>query len=342
MFDINAKGILLGLLTGITQTVRPTDAPRLVPHPDGQRGLVAVAEGYELKTLDGPTHTVPTHTFEDVASLAAWLKRGGYEDADILVGGEKVRVILLGGGDAEEGSATLPLIAHPALSRWLDATKKVLTQRDLYKLLSGAASDTDRIVDQEGKFVEHLGTSIAKSVLKFSAIKTGTVEVEQDASGVTTLLSVSEKTTIKGTLPPHWNIHVPVYLGGPPTFRTLRVCLEVIPAKDGPPSFALEIPELSVALLEARRELAAHLQSLLGEGFLVGLGITATETRKSQARVGHPGAPFKAVAIDLDAMIQGAIRDFENRRKDAPPVPSEAPTTPPAPTEDTPAPTPEA
>lgn len=278
------EAIVNGLQGIVLSLGAPSPKIDVIDRPDGNGKMALVRQGFEVKLFEGARANKRTHHFEDLGSFAAWLlKHADPNVVEILVD-ETVVFALLDPKNPNGDIVICPLAIHPTAQRWFDAIERTaLSQKEVAKLIVSALCDFDDT--STNGVVGSYGSELAIQIRKFNAVKDSEVTVEIDELGVTTFQAVSEKTKVSGSLPPTFDVHVPLYLGikndddQEPTYD-LQLFLEILVREKAAPLFNLSAPNLKLTIREARLEAANFLQRLLNvEGkppFLVGLGKAST------------------------------------------------------------------
>jgi hypothetical protein len=283
MLDPNSiKNLVINGFQGLVSALGDASPPTtLVGRPDGQGVIALVRDGYQVKTLEGQRVNARVHVFEEVASLADWLKRhADPKVVEVLVGEQRV-VAALTPRDIHGDQVVCPLHLHPRWARWQKLLDQPVGQRLLHRFVLSSLEDFE-VLPVEGSAVGiSAGETLASQLAKFEALKTSEVKVELDERGFVRFAGMSEKTEVSGKLPPRFKVRVPLFLGveqlvdGKPAgeaFYELEIHLRVIVETGRPPAFELSCPNLEVVVRGARIDAVAWLRHLLGEGFLVGLG----------------------------------------------------------------------
>lgn len=252
-----------------------------VPRPDGQGIVALVREGYKVQTLEGQRVNARVHAFEEIGSLADWLKRHATKESVEILVGEQCVVAALTPRDVNGDRVTCPLHPHPRWARWHALLAQPIGQRQLHRFVLSSLEDFE-VVPVPGEVVGiSTGETLASQLAKFEALKTSEVKVELDERGFVRFAGMSEKTEVSGKLPPRFKVRVPLFLGvervkdGQPASEAvyeLEIHLRVIVEQGRPPAFELSCPNLEVVVRGARLDAVAWLRHLLGDGFLVGLG----------------------------------------------------------------------
>lgn len=284
------KGVV-GFVQGLVEAAGTASPPvELVPHPDGNRRVALVREGYAVQVLDGRKQNRRGHTFTDLASFAAWLNRHASPPmAEILVGESAVRAAL-DPIDPNGDVVTCDLVQHPAFVAWAGILGRWMGQREIYGFARGHLGDFEEAHANNGTSLGTYGEIFVAELQKFEAVRDGRIETQIDARGTTVFQGSTEKLTINGKLPPGFTVHVPIFDGvqvqvpdgGEPTGSrwteatyALNLLLQIEFTEDKRPRFALVCPDLDVVKREAARDAVAWLTHCLADGFLVSLGALA-------------------------------------------------------------------
>lgn len=280
----------LGLVSAVGA---PSDTPTIVVDPDGHHAVVLIRDGYNLKRLDGPMAVVPTHTFADLGTFAAYLNRHAADPERCHILLDPQALTVKAGVDPRNTAADLvscTLQRHPRYVRWAKAFQSPLTQQGMLNLILGAEEDFARLRSDEGDDLGSMARSLAAQLQKFSAGRNIQMKVETDETGAIRFQGLEDKVEVRGKLPPRFVVVVPFLVGVERPDDTSEwveatYAMEVlmrVDVDDKGPSFCLSCPRLPVLQHEAQRDAAAYLEHKLNDGFLVGLGGFAT------ARVNAP------------------------------------------------------
>lgn len=275
----NENGVGVGeLAIGETKQV-VVEAPEAIPviapltSPDGYGQVVVVRDGYDVKRLEGRDEGQRRHTFDDIASFAAYLKRhADAEQTEILLDENVVRAAMDPKIIAPE-IIECRLDRHPTFKAFEDSFHKPLSQREFHSLVRGFRP---AIEDSEG---------ILNALRVLSVGKTGEVQSEIDETGATRLNLVSERLTMAATVPPEFVLNTPVYQGiVDEAHDELLYKIEVLVSINVEKfQFTIEAPALALVKAKAREDVGAMLARLLGDPFMVGLGKLDIFSRKVYA-----------------------------------------------------------
>ena len=244
--------------------------------PDGYGHVVAVRNGYTLEQLDGRDEGRRVHSFDDIATFAAYLKRhADGEQTEILLSRNIVQA-------AMDPKAVMPetiscdLQGHPTFIAWEKAFEAPLSQRVFHALVRGFRSALE---DSEG---------ILKALRILSVGSKGEVKSEIDETGATRLNVVTNSIEMKAVIPPEFVLTTPLYRGiiddkGEELTYAIEILVSINVEEM---TFMIEAPGLELVRAEARQDVAAMLQRELDKPFLVGLGVLDIVSRKVFEEIG--------------------------------------------------------
>ena len=282
-------GALIDLFMEVRALFQPATADlKTKPNPNGHGDLAVVRAGYTVEKLPGLMRSRRSHTFDDLTSFAEWLNRhvadGDRQRCEILATETAVDADLAP-ADPYSDTARCALKAHPLFAAWQSILGKPLNQKQLHAFIRGAVSSFSTIEDV------NQGDVIAAEVRKVQVSGNAELTTELDETGFYRVEVAGTRTAVASRIPPSFVINVPIFAGvqmlakdGETTAAvgearySLGVLLSMDVAGEGKGIlFHLACPELPVVLHQARLDAVAYLRSLLGEGFLVGLGAIGTE-----------------------------------------------------------------
>ena len=258
-------------ILGAVDRPTPALAPLTLPTSPS---VAAVKTGFTLYNFPGAR--ARDHVFHDLGSFAAFLTRLASNKAgevEILV--EDTKVVALTDPTNPNGDRlTCELVEHPTFAAWKALFSKTL-QRDFHQKLRGLVST---ISDQT------LGKVLFEGAQKVKAATGADVESELDERGYWRVTGETNRTEVSTPIPSIFKILTPLYLGvttlaadvpievqNPP--RECSYDLEVLLSMSlNPVAFELTCPGLPAVKHQARLDVLACLQRLLGASFLVGLG----------------------------------------------------------------------
>lgn len=256
-----------------------------IDNPNGDGQVMVVRQGYEVQELEGERVNARAHVFDDLRSLADWMNRHatdgegdaakGKKNVEILASDKQVCALLVP-TDLGSDCVTCPLRFHPLFAAWDTIFEKPMTQKQFHKFIRSVPDS----------FTNGMGETLAGSLLKLEAISGGKIELNLDELGYHKFQGGSSTMAVNGSLPPRFQILVPVIDGvsAPDQPEELKkyvvdVFLEVDVKKDGDkmlPVFTVTAPTLPIVKHDARIDAVEWLTHLLADGFLVGLGTIAT------------------------------------------------------------------
>lgn len=279
----------------------PDPAPELraVPKPDGDGVVYALQDGWHTEQLAGARRMRRDHTFDDLASFAAWLLRHALnpETAEILMA-EACVVAALTPARHNGDVVTCGLPFDPRFALWRDVLTKgssTLSQTAFNALLRANYNDLPR------QFADGLLAAVRDLTITRGSKR----QIRLDDHGLISFMGSVNERTVSGTLPTHFPVTCPIFdgvkvpapLDSPPALSlppsaevsvlgdgeplpppmmpaqyTIEVLLDLTEVANGDVAFQLSAPALPQILRRARRDAAAYLARLLGSRFLVGLG----------------------------------------------------------------------
>ncbi len=241
-----------------------------IESPNGYGQVVVVKDGYEVKRLDGRDEGKRSHTFDDLATFAAYLNRHGNADTvELLLSGDcAVAALDPKGSDPER--ITCDLYKHPTFEAWEEVLDKPMPQKVFHQL---ARAFRGSVENSEGLLAALRVVSVARK---------GEMKSEIDETGATRLNLVTDSREMAGTLPPEFIVLTPVYRGilaedGAEITYPIEMLLSI---DIDEMAFTLNAPALALVTYRARQDVAAMLNRELNEGFLVGLGSLAIHARQ--------------------------------------------------------------
>lgn len=247
--------------------IEPTD------HPNGDGFLFLYREGYRVEKVEGPKVQKRTHVFHDIPSFAEYLKRHADPKlVEILVDAEKI-VAALDPKSPIGDVVTCELVKDPRYLAWHSHLQKGLTQRAMFQLIRSQRADLDPQVSQ----------MLLGSLQSLKLAEGGEINMDIDERGMNTFAATTAKRNLSGQIPPIFVAHIPVFDGVHRVGEVsnlpvelaiydLEIYLTVDADKENGVLFTLSAPSRESIVRQARRDAAAFLVNLLGEGFLVGLG----------------------------------------------------------------------
>ena len=241
-----------------------------IESPDGYGQVVIVKEGYDVKRLGGRDEGKREHTFDDLATFAAYLNRhGNAEKVELLLSGD-CAVAALDPQATEPELITCNLDLHPTFKAWKEVLDNPMPQKVFHQLVRGFRGSVE---DSEGLLAALRVVSVARK---------GEMKSEIDETGATRLNLLTETREMAGTLPPEFVVTTPVFRGIlNETGEEIRYSVEMLLSIDiDAMAFTLNAPALALVEHQARQDVAAMLKRELNEGFLVGLGSLAIHERK--------------------------------------------------------------
>lgn len=270
---------------------QPVIAPELSYHPDGEGALVVIqaSEGsYELKTLPGPTESVPGHVFANYLDLVAYLVhreelgRVSPGEAIVTVGQHSIIANFDDQGLREPIGVSACLPVHPFLSPWLARRGKMNPHEALTFLrqLPGELVGTLPGSDTPAE----LGEYLVAQLLRINVNVGGKTEFEFSRHGLVKVARRGEERTVTAELPDRFRFKSPVF-EGVETEETVDVLVHLSEA-EGIPYISFEVARSDHLLREGRRSLAIEMGELLGEGWCVTVG----EASLGRRAAGFPDA----------------------------------------------------
>lgn len=257
---------------------------RAAPSPDRDGQLFLVRDGYSLEQRHGPRVGQRAHRFSDLRSLAGWLrKHADPELCEILVGGAVVDAGLRPADGLTSEIVSADLTVHPRMLRWLDfvaaTSESPCTQAELREFAIAAREDFVAGESSDGARID-MGEYLAGQLQRLAVIERGEVDVRIDDLGNVQFAGESTTRQVTGKLPASFAIRLPWYIDvevaddDEPALveYTMDVHLRM-QVVSGRPRFALSCPGLDVTQHKARLDAVAFLRRLLGDAWLVGMGV---------------------------------------------------------------------
>lgn len=258
----------------------PAPKPDLVTSPDGRGGsVVIVRDDYKVEQIAGPERAKRTHVFHDLGSFAEWLKRwANPATAEILVGDAKARALLGGETVALDPASdvTCLLRHHPTFAAWKAAFGVKLNPKAFHAFIRSVA-----VTFGNGGGVTAADV-LSAELAKLKAVKNGEINMSVDPRGFYAVSGATTAVQVDAKIPPSFTIRTPILIGIPESESSeseMLYLLEILLSMDVEDSgifFTLTCPTLDAVLHQARLDAVGYLRTLLGEGFLVGLGDIAT------------------------------------------------------------------
>lgn len=258
---------LLKLILSVTEKASAAFDPIATDRNNPQRVILA-RDGYKLIELPRGKGASPAemHSFDDVPSLVAWLKRrADATTAQIYADAGDGRITALTSARWDRSAVTCDIAEDPGFRALGAALGKALTQESLralmHRLRDSLANSTDAIT----------------AISTFDATISGTITQHIDPkTGAKKLRAVSAGTEYPINLPAELVFTLPIYVSGAPTRITISLCPDVVAGR--PVTFALTWPEREAVMDAAFRAQVAALRLALGDGWLVMLGKPSIET----------------------------------------------------------------
>lgn len=274
-------------------------APRLqpveLPNGEGLAALVKVDEHeWRVERFEGPKEGTARHAFRELGSFIRWLERStpAPRRAQVFVeilSPTKVPQVQarLDPGDPTGDRVTCDVPHSPAFRAWVLSTAgKRLSQKGLFALVRGYGWAI------EG---ENQADSLLMTLAALRVIANQSLEVEIAPNGRTKVAGKRGEVTIDRELPGELSIRVPIFEGvtdAVAKVRTygLRAILDVEAHPDEGLSVGITFPDLEDVLSSAAIDLVEHVETSLGEGWVVCIGTEKTEPqpkRSDVARIGN-------------------------------------------------------
>lgn len=288
----------------------PDLEPLVVPNGDGF--VLALKEGYQLKTLPGPRVHRRSHVFDDLGTFAEYLNRHAVDrlGTEILLNDSRI-VAALEPKNPIGDKLVCDLVQHPRFAAWAhvltddpnsSAGPDKLNQKEFFALLRARRDD---LVDPM-QAAQLLG-----SVQMLKLTNSGDRALELDERGYTRFMGGNERRNVAGEFPPFFSIRVPIFegvhevvdpepgvetllaagrqvFGGELTYEIeILLWLEEV---GGAVFFELQAPMLDLVVRQARRDAARYLQARLVAPLMVGLGVFMVED--------HPAGTTRGPAED--------------------------------------------
>lgn len=261
--------------------------PSFTLDPTGAgKAHVVVKDGYKVVTIEPSHRPAVRHQFDDLGSLATWLKRRAprAQDVDILLGKSKTSANLAP-HSTEADIVTCPTNLTPRAAFWVDKVLgKALDQRSVIRVLTRTAEDFLPLLAKDGAHLGTVGEDLLSRIGSIEAKRITSFTKEVDARGFTKLASASADTTLSVQLPPVVVIRIPMIQGVTKLVKVLDAETETAPLyeiraqlvvnlPDGgaavPPAFTFDPLNLDDVMAEALSDAAAFLQRKLGDEFAV-------------------------------------------------------------------------
>ena len=259
----------------------PAPKPELVTDPSGRGGsVVLVRNDYSVERIAGPERAKRTHVFHDLGSFAEWLKRWAKPDNTEILVGDTLACALLGGQTAALDPASdvkCLLRSHPTFAAWRAAFGVKMNPKAFHAFIRSVASTFG-----DGSSGVTTADVLSAELAKLKAVKSGDLNMSVDPRGFYSVSGASQTVQVDAKIPPTFTIRTPILIGiteSETSERELRYPLEILLSMDVEERgifFTLTCPTLDAVLHQARLDAVGYLRTLLGEGFLVGLGDIAT------------------------------------------------------------------
>jgi hypothetical protein len=309
-----------------TELTDPTVPAAFSEPDDGGPAATVLRDGWKLIERKPPTRPAMRHEFEDLDSVAAWVKaRAPHpEDVDVLIAQHDeaapaavVRVLLAPYSPTGD-DVTCNVVNHPTLLRWHEVLNKRILQRDLHKFLRSVKDTFSPIAASNGDILGSQADQLIASLARIEYSRSENFNTELAPNGMVKVSSADASNALNVTLPDEFTVRMPWFIGvtGEPTgiaseeptrFYELRISLSVdivqIQGGGKAPAFTLECLNWDEEYAFALADAAKHLQRRLGEPFRVLRGTAKTEqvatrTLRGTAGPGVCAASFPRVRED--------------------------------------------
>lgn len=301
-------------LSALVRELRTELTPPTVPavyHDPDDRGSAhtVIRDGWKLVERKPLTRPAMRHAFEDLDSIAAWVKRRAphAEDVDVLIAQDddetpRAIVAVHVAPYAPNGDIVTAQVAnHPTLLRWHAALGRGwMLQRELHTFLRSVKDTFRPVAASNGDVIGSQADQLIAALARIELSRSESFAVELAPNGMVKVASADAQNTLNVTLPEEFTVRVPWFLGvtgeatgvateEPTKFYDLRIALQVdVKAATGGgkvPTFKLECLNLDEEYAFALADAAKHLQRRLGEPFVVLRGTAMTvEVAMSTAR----------------------------------------------------------
>lgn len=263
----------------------PTVAPEV--SRVGDKYVVAIRDGYELKELQVRRATVRRHQFYDVGSFADFLSRNYYgEVQDVLLDPTSQLITCNHVSCAHEHDAvSCKLTVHPRFARWIRVLCAPMDTKTFARHLRATVDDFGLVIANDGMVMGTQADELIRQVSKVTGTRGITFESELGPNGTYVVQGATDKATVSGSLPSSIRVTVPAYLGvdapsnhgvtWAPAVYTLNIELEVEVDPTKGVLIHLSCPAMDEVKHEAAMDARRYLAFLLGEAWQVGVGSAA-------------------------------------------------------------------
>ena len=276
------------LFRELVTRLHPAPAISSMPSPDGESLLVLTPKDYEIQQIKGPTAPVPNHTLHDLRDFASYLHaRADAEKTDVLV---DARHAVADFGPHAEGAPriTCALVAHPIWAMWRQRLGTALSTEELFDFIRTVAETLPPPAEGQPSQAAVLLAGLSK----FEIVSTGEYKTEIDGRGALTFQGKTEKTAVSGAVPTELRLRLPLFaeIFRPTELGALveadydlpiLVKLKIRKKGDGKEAvWTLSAPTRPLVEAQALRDVVAYLRRLLGDGWLVSMGVANSTTTR--------------------------------------------------------------